>query len=43
MSIDIKILNKYLETKFKNTSKKSSTVIKLSSFQSCKDGSYVNQ
>jgi hypothetical protein len=43
MNIDTKILNK-IQTESKNTSKRSSTMIKKASSQRCKDGSmYKNQ
>jgi hypothetical protein len=39
INIDIKVLNKYLQTEFGNTVKKSSTMIKLASFQEYNNGS----
>jgi hypothetical protein len=43
MNIDEKILKKYWQTEFNNTSKKSYTMTMLVSFQGCKDGAtYVN-
>jgi hypothetical protein len=44
MNLDAKFLAKYLQTKFNNTLKSSYTMMKLVSFQGCKDGStYANQ
>ena len=44
MNIDAKILNKFQETEFSNTSKSSYNMIKLYLFQGCKDSSiYANQ
>ena len=44
MNTEAKILNKILANRFRNTSKSSDTVIKLSLFQECKDSSiYSNQ
>jgi hypothetical protein len=43
MNIDAKILNKYWQTEFKTTSKRSYTMTNSVSFQGCKDCStYVN-
>jgi hypothetical protein len=38
ISINIKILNKCLETRFKDTLKRSYNIINLVSFQECKNG-----
>ena len=44
MNIDAKILTKFQQTEFSNTSKSSYTMIKLGLFQGCKDSSiYGNQ
>ena len=40
MNKDANILNKILETQFKNTSKRSSIMIKWYVFRGCKDGKY---